>query len=190
MNKSFKIGIISDTHGFLDPQIKELFKGIDHILHAGDIGPPHIVMELEEIAPVTAVMGNTDYDIDVRETESVQLADRQILVHHIVSLPTPAETIRQRIASSKPDIVVFGHTHQACSETVDQTLYLNPGYAGRRRMGVSRSIAILECEGIENHLNFIDLDSNQPTWPMGLEFDEGQVSSEWSVSESERNAQC
>ena len=159
MSNQFKIGVISDTHGFLDPQIKELFKGVDHILHAGDIGPPHIVMELEEIAPVTAVMGNTDFDIDVRETELVTLSDRKILVHHIVSLPTPAPNIRERIASTQPDMVVFGHTHQACSETVGHTLYLNPGYSGRRKMKARRSIAMVEIEGEDMGVKFLDLDS-------------------------------
>ena len=157
MEKKFKIGVISDTHGHFDPQIKSLFEGVDHILHAGDIGPPSIVMELEEIAPVTAVLGNTDFGIDVRETECIQLADRNILVHHIVSLPNPDEGIRKRISSDKPDIVVFGHTHQAFSETINQTLYLNPGYSGRRKMGASRSVAILECEGQATNVKFFPL---------------------------------
>jgi putative phosphoesterase len=158
MSNHFKIGVISDTHGFLDPLIKKLFQGVDHILHAGDIGPPHIVMELEEIAPVTAVMGNTDYGIDVRETELVTLAGQKILVHHIVSLPTPAPSIRERIASSQPDMVVFGHTHQAYSGTLDRTLYLNPGYSGRRKLNAQRSVAMVEIEGEKMDVKFLELD--------------------------------
>ncbi len=160
MHDHFKIGLISDTHGHLDPQVKELFRGVDHILHAGDIGPPHILMELEEVAPVTAVMGNTDYDVDVRETELVQLAGRKILVHHIVSLPNPAQPIGDRIDSSKPDMVVFGHTHQACSEKVGRTLYVNPGYSGRRKMNTNRSVAIVDFEGKETRVEFHDLDAS------------------------------
>ena len=159
MSKHFKIGVISDTHGFLDPQIKKLFRGVDHILHAGDIGPPHIVMELEEIAPVTAVMGNTDFDIDVRETESVTLSGRNSLVHHIVSLPTPAPAIRDRIISTRPDLVVFGHTHQAFSQTLNHTLYLNPGYSGRPKMHTRRSVAIVEIGGDKTDFSFLSLDS-------------------------------
>ena len=159
MSKHFKIGVISDTHGFLDPQVKKLFRGVDHILHAGDIGPPHIVMELEEIAPVTAVMGNTDFDIDVRETESVTLSGRNILVHHIVSLPTPAPAIRDRIISTRPDLVVFGHTHQAFSQTLNHTLDPNPGYSGRPKMHTRRSVAIVEIGGDKTDFSFLSLDS-------------------------------
>jgi len=155
----FRIGVISDTHGHFDPGLKRIFDGVDHILHAGDIGLPWLVMELEYLAPVTAVMGNTDYDIDFKDTELVHLAGRKILLHHIVSLPTPEPTIRERIIRENPDIVIFGHTHRAFQETVRKTLYLNPGYAGRRKMGAQRSVAIIECEGRNTKVEFIDLDS-------------------------------
>jgi len=67
------IGVISDTHGYVDPRVIDLFAGVDHILHAGDIGPPSVVMQLERIAPVTAVRGNCDLGDDFRETEVVVL---------------------------------------------------------------------------------------------------------------------
>ena len=82
----FKIGIISDTHNFLDPKIATLFAGVDHILHGGDIGLPRIILELEVIAPVTAVAGNTDDPgLNYRITETITLAGRKFLVHHIVN---------------------------------------------------------------------------------------------------------
>ena len=79
-----KIGVISDTHGWLDRQVPKLFAGVEHILHAGDIGSDAIVAELEAVAPVTAVLGNTDYSAAFRLTEVVALAGRKFLVHHIV----------------------------------------------------------------------------------------------------------
>ena len=74
-----KIGVISDTHGYFDPRLPALFAGVDHILHAGDIGRYDIISELENIAPVTAVLGNNDYDLTLRETEIVTLDGRKVL---------------------------------------------------------------------------------------------------------------
>jgi hypothetical protein len=154
----YRIGVISDTHGYLDPQLERLFKGVDHILHAGDVGQPWLVMELESIAPVTAVLGNTDYDLNLRSTEVLRLAGRKILLHHIVSLPTPDPLIGGRIAREKPDLVVFGHTHRSHLKRTDLVTYLNPGYAGRRNMGVSRSVATIECRDADMCIQFHDLE--------------------------------
>src|SRR5438128_7067088 len=85
-----KIGVISDTHNFLDPQIPKLFAGVEHILHGGDIGLPWIILQLEAIAPVTAVLGNTDDGrFQFKDTEVVELAGRKFLVHHIVDPRAP-----------------------------------------------------------------------------------------------------
>src|SRR5688500_8543045 len=84
-NGMIRIGVISDTHDYFDPKIRELFQGVDHIVHGGDIGLPWLIMQLEEIAPVTAVLGNTDESgINYRDTELVELGARKFLVHHIV----------------------------------------------------------------------------------------------------------
>ena len=82
---SMKIGVISDTHGWLDPKLFRLFAGVEHILHAGDIGSDGIAVGLEAVAPVTAVLGNTDSSPIFRLTEVVALAGRKFLVHHIVN---------------------------------------------------------------------------------------------------------
>lgn len=140
------IGIISDTHNFLDPRIDELFQGVDHILHAGDIGQPKIIFALEQIAPVTAVIGNTDSDLTLRETEIVELAQRKFLVHHIVDVRNPSDTFRRRFDLAKPDVVIFGHTHKAFNQVIGNTLFLNPGAAGRRGFNDTRSVALLHCE--------------------------------------------
>ena len=140
-----KIGVISDTHGHLDPKIPKLLAGVEHILHAGDVGPPWLILELETIAPVTAVLGNNDAGLDLRETEIVELGGRKFLVHHIVDLRSPDGLIQRRIVRERPDAVIFGHTHKPHSEMVGRTLYFNPGYAGKPRFALARSVAVLHC---------------------------------------------
>src|SRR6187549_997557 len=100
--EALKIGVLSDTHGHLEPKIMEVFKGVDHILHAGDIGLPWLILELEEIAPVTAVLGNADAGLEFKETELVQLDGRKFLVHHVVDPVTPADKIKRRIIRDNP----------------------------------------------------------------------------------------
>lgn len=141
-----QIGVISDTHGHLDPKVHDLFKGVDHILHAGDIGLPWLILELEDIAPVTAVSGNTDVGLEFKETELVELDGRKFLVHHVVDVKAPADRIKSRIIRENPDVVVFGHTHKRFCETIGQTLYFNPGYAGKPKFKLPRSVAILTCD--------------------------------------------
>jgi uncharacterized protein len=152
-----KIGIISDTHGWLDPQIKKLFAGVDHILHAGDIGDAFIAFELEQIAPVTVVLGNTDLGLTFKETEVVTLAEKKFLVHHIVNPHAPADPLKRRLTREKPDVVVFGHTHKAFSETLGGIWYFNPGYAGKPKLGTERSAAFLHANENEMRAEFLKL---------------------------------
>ena len=152
-----KIGVISDTHGFLDPKVTEIFTGVDHILHAGDIGNDSIIVELEAIAPVTAVLGNTDSSPTFRITEVVTLADRKFLVHHIVNPHALKEELELRVAREKPDVVVFGHTHNVFCETIGGVLFFNPGSAGKPRFGRGRTAAILHCGGGEIRPEFLAL---------------------------------
>jgi putative phosphoesterase len=152
-----KIGIISDTHGFLDPKILGLFAGVGHILHAGDIGPDSIITELKAIAPVTAVSGNTDTSSSCRPTETVTLAGRKFLVHHIVDPYALKEPLQLRIARERPGVVVFGHTHKAFFERRDGVQYLNPGYAGKPKHNTERSVAILHCGKNEIRPEFLPL---------------------------------
>lgn len=152
-----RIGVISDTHGFLDPRIEKLFNGVEHILHGGDIGTTAVISALEGIAPVTAVLGNTDSDISFRETEVVTLAGRKFVVHHIVDVTALPEGIRQRIEREEPDVVVFGHTHKPYSATKGKTLFLNPGYAGKQRFNLARSVAILHCNEDGLKTQFLEL---------------------------------
>jgi hypothetical protein len=141
-----RIGVISDTHNYLDSRIPLLFAGVDHILHGGDIGLPAIILALEQIAPVTAVAGNTDDPaFHYRLTEVVELASRRFLLQHIVNPQSLADPIKTRIARERPDVVVFGHTHKPFRQAINGALFFNPGYAGKSRFGMKRSVAILHC---------------------------------------------
>jgi putative phosphoesterase len=141
-----KIGVISDTHNFFDPKIPELFSGVDHILHAGDVGTAVIRFQLEEIAPLTAVFGNTDSSGELKLTESVTLDGRRFLLQHIVEPRELGDDLKVRIARERPDVVVFGHTHRAFCQIMGGVLFFNPGYAGKSRFGMDRSVAILQWD--------------------------------------------
>jgi putative phosphoesterase len=152
-----KIGVISDTHNFFDPKIPELFAGVDHILHAGDIGLPWVILELEQIAPTTAVLGNNDAGLSFNESELVKLGARKFLVHHIVDVHRPSETVRRLVNRERPDVVVFGHSHKPFNQVIDGAHYFNPGYAGKARFGDARSVAILHCEDNTLRAEYFDL---------------------------------
>lgn len=155
-----RLGLISDTHGFLDPKVARIFDGVEHILHAGDIGSGHILVELERIAPVTAVLGNNDFDfVGVRESELIELGGRKFFVHHIVAPRHLEPTLGERLSRLTPDFVVFGHTHQAFNEQIDGRWFINPGYAGKPRFRLERSVALLELGRPTPELRFVPLDS-------------------------------
>ena len=152
-----KIGLISDTHDYLDPRVPELFAGVDHILHAGDVGRSLLIVELEQIAPVTAVTGNTDEGLPLRETEWITLGGKKFLVHHIVTPGVGSPRIERRLREDAPDVVMFGHTHKPFAQQVGSILYFNPGYAGRQRFDLPRSVAVMEIQrGTITH-RFVEL---------------------------------
>ncbi|MCX6903041.1 MAG: metallophosphoesterase family protein [Verrucomicrobia bacterium] len=152
-----KIALISDTHNYFDPRLPTLFEGVDHILHAGDIGQSAILDQLGQIAPVTAVLGNNDLGLRLRSFELIVLGWRKFLVHHIVNPLAPSEALRQRLTLEAPEVVVSGHSHKAGSGTIGPTFFINPGYAGRPRFGQPRSVAILHCEDRELRPEFLSL---------------------------------
>lgn len=153
-----RIGVISDTHGHLDPAVREAFAGVDHILHAGDMGFASIVLELEDIAPVTAVLGNTDDPgTDFRELEVVELGGLKFLLHHIVDPAQPGDRLGKALAHHQPNVIVFGHTHRASHQMIDGRLFLNPGYAGRRKGDEQRSVAILQIDDSGIDIDLIQL---------------------------------
>jgi putative phosphoesterase len=145
-----KIGLISDTHGKLRTQVLELFEGVDVILHAGDIGDLGIISELETLAPVHAVHGNTDdHDVRARYGESVELelAGVKILITHghLFGSPTP---LLLRRSFPNADVVVYGHTHVPLIDREAKPLLINPGAAGPARFRLKPSIALLEVPAL------------------------------------------
>lgn len=132
------IGVISDTHGELNPRVREIFDGVDLIVHAGDIGGPHVLIELEAIAPVVAARGNTDTGLwaqNLPERASLRVGDARVVVVHDL---TDAD------ATDPAPVVISGHTHRPAVEHGRGVLYLNPGSASEsRRRGLRESVAIL-----------------------------------------------
>ena len=140
------IGVISDTHGHLYPQVKQALAGVDHIIHAGDVGMPELLAELRTIAPVTAARGNCDIGawadpLPVRA--ELELGGARIMVGHIGGRLREEAVARRNSGRASADVVIFGHSHQALVERKDGVLYLNPGSAGPRRYGRPRTMAFL-----------------------------------------------
>ena len=152
-----KIGIISDTQGHVPNAVHDALAGVDHILHAGDVGPMDVITELETIAPVSAVLGNTDYAIQLPQTRVQTFVVQKFLVHHIVDLPFPSQLVRETIADEQPNVVVFGHTHMPCNEQHNGVLFLNPGSASNPRGGSAPSVAIVKCNEAVLNVKFVAL---------------------------------
>ena len=152
-----KIGIISDTHGHVPNAVHDALAGVDQILHAGDVGPTEVITELESIAPVSAVLGNTDYSIQLPQTHIQSFVSQKFLVHHIVDLPVPSQLVRVAMADEQPNVVVFGHTHMPYNEHHDGVLFLNPGSASNPRGDSAPSVAIVECNESSLIVKFVAL---------------------------------
>ena len=144
--RAILIGVIADTHGLFDPAVRRHFKGVDHILHAGDIGNQSVIEQLEQIAPVTAVSGNVDDDEQsVFPSEAViELAGRRIAIRHILYEGGKlTKDGRAFLQENQPDLCIFGHTHQPKVEWFGKTLLFNPGSAGPKRFKLPRGLGIL-----------------------------------------------
>jgi len=137
-----QVGLVSDTHGRLDPRVATALAGSERILHAGDVGRPAVIWELQAIAPVLAVSGNVDHwempGEELAPLVQVTLAGRRItVVHNRADLPAHA--------ADSADIIVFGHSHMPLVQEVDGVLWVNPGSASQaRRSEIGRSVGILE----------------------------------------------
>jgi putative phosphoesterase len=140
---SHVIGLISDTHGLLRPQVHQALAGVELILHAGDVGGDEILDELALIAPVLAVFGNTDVPGDPRLSEAIERNIGGVSIHvshgHEVGSPTPARLLARYPAQ----VIVYGHTHRQLVSRVDERLIVNPGSAGARRFKLEPSVARL-----------------------------------------------
>jgi putative phosphoesterase len=141
------IGVISDTHGLLRPEAVAALRGVEHILHAGDVGDVAILDGLREIAPVTAIRGNVDVSgacAELPATNVVELGDRLFyLVHSVHDLD-----INPVVAGVA--MVVSGHSHKASVQVRDGVIYFNPGSAGPRRFSLPVTVGFVTVEdGVE-----------------------------------------
>jgi len=151
-----RIGIISDTHGLLCPEIAEIFDGVTHILHAGDVGDISILAALSEIAPVTAVRGNTDVAPGCRNLpafETVRLSSAEIFLHHGHLLDPLGDEF-----PATANVIVSGHTHVPAIHWIDGgVLAINPGSAGPRRFRLPASVAVLTIFNRARSVEFVEL---------------------------------
>ncbi len=164
-----RLGIISDTHGTLRPEVFEAFREVDHILHGGDVGSIDLLIELEAVAPVTAVFGNTDgFDLRGRceRVAQLELEGFLVVVTHGDQYGSPTPRIL-RDAFPEAEIIVYGHTHRPKLELLDKTVtVMNPGAAGPARFGIQPSVGIMELEpGIPPRARLVSLGSREPRAP-------------------------
>ena len=142
------LGIISDTHGYLDPRVAPLLKGVDHILHAGDIGKNNIIPQLSSIAPVTAVRGNNDREppeSDYPEEVTLDLEGCRIYLTHQVKVPkSPASRLLKPYLDANLQIVISGHSHIPLQKQIQNILFFNPGSAGKPRFKTTPSLGLLQ----------------------------------------------
>ncbi len=140
------IGLVSDTHGLVRPELFDALKGVALILHAGDVGGQGILDELRIIAPVQAVCGNTDVPGDPSLQSRLFLEVEGLTIHvshgHEVGAPTPEKLLGRYDA----DVIVFGHTHKPLVDRSGTRLVVNPGAAGPRRFSLKPSVARMKVE--------------------------------------------
>lgn len=152
--RPLRIGLIADTHGLLRPEALERLRGCDQLIHAGDIGKPEILAELERLAPLSVVRGNNDtqdWAADIPERLLLKIGRLTLYVLHDLKrldLDPAAEGI---------DVVVAGHSHKPLKEERDGVLYLNPGSAGPRRFSLPIGIGVLEVAGKKIEAELITL---------------------------------
>lgn len=135
-----KIGVLSDTHGLLRPEVLPALEGVEHILHLGDVGDFKILNTLKDLAPVTAIRGNIDREgkcSRLPETEVVLFEDHYIYMLHDV------QTIHLDPAAARFSVVLYGHSHKPDIKRHKGVLYLNPGSCGPRRFSLPISIGLL-----------------------------------------------
>jgi putative phosphoesterase len=138
------LGIISDTHGLLREEAIKLLDGVDHIIHAGDIGEPNILQRLAAVAPVSAIRGNIDvqpWASSLPDTIQTTLFGQKIYVIH------DRNELAIAPAEMGIDLVISGHSHRASVEKLNDVLYVNPGSAGPRRFRLPITLATIEIAG-------------------------------------------
>lgn len=152
-----RIGLISDTHGLVRPEVHEKLAGVELILHAGDVGDDGILDELALIAPVHAVYGNTDAPGRPRLAAEIVREIDGVRIHvshgHELGSPTPEKLLRAYDA----DVLVYGHTHRQLVVRADGRLVVNPGAAGPRRFDLAPAVGILTIAGGRAEVEIVEL---------------------------------
>jgi len=151
---SHLLGVISDTHGLLRPEAVKALKGVELIIHAGDVGSPEILAALESLAPVQAVRGNTDrgdFGRTLPATRVVEVGGVQLyVVHNLHALDLDP-------GAAGFAAVIYGHSHDPHLEWRAGILYLNPGSAGPKRFTLPVSLACLRIQGGTLQPELVDL---------------------------------
>ena len=151
------IGLISDTHGLVRADVHTALAGVELILHAGDVGGGEILDELETIAPVQAVYGNTDEPGQPRLVTAIDMEIGGVRIHvshgHEVGSPTPEKLLARYDA----DVIVYGHTHKQLVRREGARLVVNPGAAGPRRFDLLPSVALLTITNGVADVTLVDL---------------------------------
>ena len=151
------IGLISDTHNLVRPSVHAALAGVSVILHAGDVGEPMVLAELETIAPVHAVFGNTDEAyLPLVASYRHRVGDVRIHVSHGHELGSP--TPEKLLAAYPEEVLVYGHTHKQLVTRAEGRLVVNPGAAGPRRFQLMPSVARLTISGREVSVELVPLE--------------------------------
>lgn len=138
-----KIGVVSDTHGLLRPEVLPALEGVHQILHLGDVGDPAILKTLATVAPVHAIRGNVD-----RTGPCSRLPETDVLLFedHYLYLLHDRTTLHLDPAAAKFSVVLYGHSHKPHTETRKGVLYFNPGSCGPRRFELPVTLGLLKVE--------------------------------------------
>jgi len=148
------IGIISDTHGLLRPEAEDALQDVGLIIHAGDIGSPRIMEQLQNIAPLVAVRGNMDSEDWAYKLNMTEIIEKNNVLMYLIH---DLSRIDLDPTAAKIRIVISGHTHRASISSHNGVLYVNPGSAGPRRFRLPVTAALLRLDGTLVDANIITL---------------------------------
>jgi uncharacterized protein len=184
---------VSDTHGFFDPCLVEVLKGVEVILHGGDVGSPAVLDELREIATVHAVQGNVDSPVlGLPPSFTCRFNGVQIEMRHILpvlqsqleewardSAPSKAQATNRDVFFKSFDpttsVVVFGHSHEPCLLVIRGKLFFNPGSAGKKRFSLPRCCGLLEISSGRIKATIKPLERYNGALPVGIQLEAQQL---------------
>jgi putative phosphoesterase len=148
------IGVISDTHGLLRPQAVRALRGVEHIIHAGDVGGSDILANLRKVAPVTAIVGNVDVEAWAKKLPAIEVVELGGLSFYVLH-NLRAIDLNPKAAGFAA--VISGHSHKPGYEFSDGVLYFNPGSAGPRRFKLPVTVGKIEIRDGELFPEIIEL---------------------------------